>query len=232
MKLVVSLDLPSKRENLELLDRLKGLPAVREGKIWAKIGFRSFIRDGKGFVEEVKKRGFPVFLDLKIYDIPNTMADSAEEIAKMGVEMFNIHLSAGKMGVAKVMERLSKFPTRPKVLGVTILTSFTPHEVLEIYGSPVKKKALQLAQMGYRMGIDGVVCSVWESGVIKEATSPDFITLTPGIRLPQHSTDDQSRVATPAEAAQMGVDFIVMGRPIYRAENPVEVVNQILPYLN
>jgi len=224
MKLVVALDLPSRQENLQLAEKLKEFAP----EIWLKVGFRSFIRDGLPFLEELKKMGFPLFLDLKLYDIPNTLATAGEEIGKLGVEMFNIHLSAGRRGIETLMERLEKLPNRPLVLGVTILTSFSPEEVEEIYGAPLEEKALQLAKMGYSAGIDGVVCSVWESRKIKEATSSNFLTLTPGIRPVSTSTDDQKRVATPLEARRELVDFIVVGRPIYTSPTPEKVVAKLL----
>jgi orotidine-5'-phosphate decarboxylase len=120
MKLCIALDLPTKNENLELARNISGL----SDDIWLKIGFRSYIRDGREFVEELKQLGFKLFLDLKLYDIPNTMADASEEIAKMGVDMFNIHASAGRVAMQTIMERLSKFENRPLVLAVTALTSF------------------------------------------------------------------------------------------------------------
>jgi len=230
MKLVLSLDLPTYQQNLHLAEKIAQLSAVKEGKIWVKVGFRSFIRDGKKLVEGLKKLAFPIFLDLKLYDIPNTMADSAEEITRLGVDMFNIHLSAGERGIREVMERLERFKSRPIVLGVTLLTSFSADEVRQIYNSGLEK-GVELAHIGFIGGIDGVVCSVWESRKIKIATSPDFITLTPGIRPSGTVVGDQKRIATPAEAYREGVDFIVVGRPIYQSTEPVEAVLKILPYL-
>jgi len=136
MELCVALDLPSAKENLELAKEL------REYDIWLKVGFRSYIRDGKEFLSELKEinNNFKIFLDLKLYDIPNTMADASEEIAKLGVDMFNIHASAGKEAMRMVMERLSKFENRPLVLAVTALTSFDNESFKEIYGDSIEKK--------------------------------------------------------------------------------------------
>jgi len=224
MKLCIALDLPTKEENISLAKNISGL----SDDIWLKIGFRSYIRDGKEFVDELKNLGFKIFLDLKLYDIPNTMADAAEEIAKMGVDMFNIHASAGKIAMKEVMDRLSKFEKRPLVLAVTALTSFDEATFEEIYETPIAKKAEEFAKMSYENGLDGVVCSAFESFDIKNITSDKFITLTPGIRPFGEDAGDQKRVADIDFAKKAKVDFIVVGRPIYKAKNPKEVVEKII----
>jgi len=224
MKLCIALDLPSKEENLNLAKSISGL----SDDIWLKIGFRSYIRDGKEFIEELKKLGFKIFLDLKLYDIPNTMADASEEIAKMDVDMFNIHASAGRVAMKTIMERLSKFKKRPLVLAVTALTSFDEKNFEEIYESPIAQKAQQFAKMSYEEGLDGVVCSAFESLDIKEITNDKFITLTPGIRPFGEDAGDQQRVADINFAKNAKVDFIVVGRPIYKADSPKRVVKRIL----
>ena len=224
MKLCIALDLPSKEENLQLAKQISSY----SNDIWLKIGFRSYIRDGKEFVEELKQLGFKIFLDLKLYDIPNTMADASEEIAKMGVDMFNIHASAGRVAIQKVMERLSTFQNRPLVLAVTALTSFDEENFEEIYEKPISQKAEQFAKMSYENGVDGVVCSAFESLDIKNITSENFITLTPGIRPFGEDSGDQKRVADISFAQNSKVDFIVVGRPIYKAENPQQVVKKII----
>lgn len=225
MRLVVALDLPTLEESLQLAEQLSQF----RGQIWMKVGLRGYIRDGVKLIEPLQRLGFPIFLDLKLHDIPNTIADSAEVVAQLGVQMFNLHLSVGRRGVEEVMNRLEqRFRERPLVLGVTILTSLSPAEVEELYGAPVEEKVLQLAKIGFEGGLDGVVSSVWESRQIKRATSPDFLTLTPGIRPVGAPVDDQRRVATPADACRELADFIVVGRPIYRAPAPEKVVAQLL----
>ncbi len=224
MKLCIALDNPSREENLKLAKKIKEYSK----DIWLKVGFRSFIRDGREFIDELKNMGYNIFLDLKLYDIPNTMADAAEEIAKMQVDMFNIHASAGERAMKEVMQRLSKFEKRPLVLAVTALTSFTNEEFKKIYGKDINKKAVEFAKEAYDSGLDGVVCSVWESLKIKENTSKDFLTLTPGIRPFGENAGDQKRVADLNEAKKNAVDFIVVGRPVYKAEKPKEVVEKIL----
>jgi orotidine-5'-phosphate decarboxylase len=224
MKLCIALDNPTKEENLKLARELREYSK----DLWLKVGFRSFIRDGREFIDELRKMEYNVFLDLKLYDIPNTMADAAEEIAKMDVQMFNVHASAGKRAMKEVMQRLSKFPKRPLVLAVTALTSFDNEEFKEIYGSDIDSKAKEFAKAAYEAGLDGVVCSVWESMEIKRNTSEKFITLTPGIRPFGEDAGDQKRVADLKTAKENKADFIVVGRPIYKAENPKKTVEKIL----
>jgi orotidine-5'-phosphate decarboxylase len=224
MKLCIALDNPSKEDNLNLAGSLKEYAS----NIWLKVGFRSFIRDGNKFIEDLKKLNYNIFLDLKLYDIPNTMADAAEEIAKLDIDMFNVHASSGKRAMQEVMNRLSKLSKRPLVLAVTALTSFSEEEFKEIYNDNLEKKATQFAKFAYQAGLDGVVCSVFESMAIKNATFKDFITLTPGIRPFKEKAQDQKRVADIKDAKENLVDFIVVGRPIYKAKNPKEVVEKIL----
>jgi orotidine-5'-phosphate decarboxylase len=227
MKLCIALDLPSKEENLQLAKDISGISR----DIWLKVGFRSYIRDGKEFVKELQELGFKLFLDLKLYDIPNTMADAAEEIAKIGVDMFNIHASSGRVAMKTVMQRLAKYEKRPLVLAVTALTSFDEKTFEEIYEAPIALKANEFAKMSYEEGLDGVVCSAYESLDIKEITNDNFITLTPGIRPFREESGDQKRVADIEFAKNAKVDFIVVGRPIYKAESPKEVVEKIIQKL-
>ncbi|MDQ1340002.1 MAG: orotidine-5-phosphate decarboxylase [Campylobacterota bacterium] len=223
MQLCVALDLPLKKDNLNLVKELKELD------IWLKVGLRSYIRDGNEFLYELKEINpdFKIFLDLKLYDIPNTMADSAQSIAELPIDMFNIHASSGKEAMKAVMQRLQG-KKRPLVLAVTALTSFDEESFASVYGESIEKKANQFAKDSFECGLDGVVCSVHESKQIKEITSNSFITLTPGIRLEDSSTDDQKRVATPAVAKENLSDFIVVGRPIYNSPNPKKVTEKII----
>ena len=224
MELCVALDLPSAEENLALAESLKNY------NVWMKVGFRAYIRDGKPFIESLKaiNPDFKIFLDLKLYDIPNTMADAAEEIAKLGVDMFNIHASAGPVAMRTVMDRLEAYEKRPLVLAVTALTSFDNDTFQLIYGKSIDEKAEEFAKMSYENGLDGVVCSTFESRAIKEATSDSFLTLCPGIRPFGEDAGDQQRVATLDVAAKEGVDFPVVGRPIYKDTDPKAKVEKIL----
>lgn len=227
MKLCVALDNESMAANLALASSLK------EYDIWLKVGFRSYIRDGKVFLEALKKinPNFKIFLDLKLYDIPNTMADAAYEISQLGVDMFNVHASARKIAMREVMERIKDIPNRPLVLAVTALTSFDNENFKDIYNEDIDTKATIFAKDSYDAGLDGVVCSAFESLDIKNNTSNEFITLTPGIRPFGEEAGDQHRVADINLAKKQLVDFIVVGRPIYKAVNPNEVVEKILERL-
>ncbi len=225
MKLCVSLDLPSAKENLELVEKIKDFD------VWLKVGFRTYIRDGKEFLQNIKKinPNFKIFLDLKLYDIPNTMADAAQEIAQMGlVDMFNVHASSGIKAMQTVMDRIKDIPNKPLVLAVTALTSFDNDSFKSIYGENIDIKAREFAINTYKSGVDGVVCSAYESLDIKKNTSKDFITLCPGIRPFGEDAGDQKRVADISFSKENLVDFIVVGRPIYKAENPRDVVKRIL----
>ena len=225
MKLCISLDLPSASENLALVEKIK------DYDVWLKVGFRSYIRDGKTFLEDLKaiNPSFKIFLDLKLYDIPNTMADAAEEISNFGlVDMFNVHASAGKNAMTTVMNRIKDIPNRPLVLAVTALTSFDNESFKEIYNEDIDSKARAFAIDTYESGIDGVVSSAFESLDIKNNTNKSFITLCPGIRPFGEDAGDQKRVADLKFAKENLVDFIVVGRPIYKNENPESIVKRIL----
>jgi len=224
MELCVALDLPTQEENLALIKKIK------DYNVWLKVGLRSYIRDGEVFLKAIKSINpdFKIFLDLKLYDIPNTMADAAESIMGLGIDMFNVHASAGCRAMSMVMQRLQKYENRPIVLAVTALTSFNEDEFHAIYNQDIASKADQFAKDAQESGLDGVVCSAFESLSIKNITDEHFMTLTPGIRPFGEDAGDQKRVADVAFAKEQKVDFIVVGRPIYQAENPADVVKKIL----
>ena len=227
MELCVALDLPTKEQNIALVKQIQNY------NVWLKVGLRTYIRDGEQFLQELKaiNPDFKIFLDLKLYDIPNTMADAAESIMGLGVDMFNIHASAGRRAMQTVMQRLEKYEKRPLVLAVTALTSFSEEEFEAVYEKGIASKADQFAKDAYECGLDGVVCSAFESESIKNITTDDFMTLTPGIRPFGEDAGDQKRVADVAFAKSAKVDFIVVGRPVYQANNPAEVVAKILEQL-
>ena len=227
MELCVALDLPTMEENLALVEKIKDYP------VWLKVGLRAYIRDGEPFIKALKiiNPECKIFLDLKLYDIPNTMADAAESIMGLGVDMFNVHASAGKRAMHTVMERLEKFEQRPIVLAVTALTSFNEDEFSAVYSDNIAAKADQFAKDTFEAGLDGVVCSAFESASIKSVTSASFLTLTPGIRPFGEDAGDQQRVATVEVAHREQVNFIVVGRPIYQADDPAVVVAKIIEKL-
>ncbi|WP_297985826.1 orotidine-5'-phosphate decarboxylase [uncultured Campylobacter sp.] len=226
MKLCVALDMAKKDECLTLAKELKGLD------LWLKVGLRAYLRDGAKFIEELKSiSDFKIFLDLKIYDIPNTMADACEVVSRVGADMINIHASAGEVAMKTVMDRLNALPSRPLVLAVSALTSFDESGFKAVYNSNIQNSVVNMSQMAYVSGLDGMVCSVYESLAIKEATSREFLTLTPGIRPFGEDNADQKRVADIATAVQNQADFIVVGRPIYKANSPKEIAQRILEHI-
>ena len=224
MKLCIALDMPSPKDNLKLLENLKNTK-----DIWVKVGLRSFIRDGKDFLYQIKSIGdFKIFLDLRLYDIPNTMGDSIDEITKLPIDMLTIHASSGREAMQEVIKRIQPMQNPPLIMAVTALTSFNQESFYEIYHANLESQVLEFAKIAYESGINGVVCSCLESKAIKEKIGQDFLTLTPAIRPFGEDSGDQKRTATLQDAKEAMSDFIVVGRPIYKAENPQEVVGKIL----
>lgn len=249
MKLCVALDRSSKENNLALLEQLKAAHAElteqelqKVPEIYVKVGLRSFIRDGVSFIREIEQKfpQFPIFLDLKLYDIPNTMADAAEECANLGVSIITIHASAGVSAMEQVAKRLENLPKKPLVFAVTALTSFSPADFAEIYSRSIDTAIVELAQVASGCKMDGVVCSAWEVAEIKEGIREmqkncankenfkDLLCLCPGIRPENVDSDDQMRVATISQAKEEGADFIVIGRPIYRSADPKAAVLKVI----
>lgn len=220
MQLCLALDMSSKEQNLALLRELSDFP------LWVKVGLRSFIRDGKEFLEDIKamSKNFKIFLDLKLYDIPNTMATATQECIALGVDMLTIHSSSGIEGMRAVSEVAKD--SGLLIFAVTALTSFEDSTFAPIYNAPIASHAKTLALLAQEGGCNGVVCSVLESEQIKSSTS--LLTLTPGIRFEENPTQDQKRVATPKGAKEAGADFIVVGRPIYQAQDPYAITQKIL----
>lgn len=229
MKLCIALDLPSAEENLALLESLK-----EEERLWVKVGLRSFIRDGAGLLERIKAMNpqFKIFLDLKLYDIPNTMRDSVAAIVDLKVDMLTIHASSGKEAMIAVMQQIQGIANPPLVMAVTALTSFDKEGFFEIYHTGLETQVIEFAKMAKECGVNGVVCSCAESLAIKTQLGEEFLTLTPAIRPFGESSGDQKRVATLEDAKEAKSDFIVVGRPIYKAQNPKVMVEQILRNLD
>lgn len=227
MKLCIALDLPSKQDNLALVKSLAHLDSM----LWLKVGLRSFLRDGREFISCIKEIGnFKLFLDLKLYDIPNTMCDAFSEISSLGINMLTIHSSSGLEAMQALAKQKNK--NSPLILAVTALTSFDDEGFMRVYNAKVDSHALCLAKLAYNGGVDGVVCSCFEVENIKAHTHKDFITLTPGIRPFGEGSGDQKRVADITMAKRVGSDFIVVGRPIYQSSDPKGVVERILESIN
>jgi orotidine-5'-phosphate decarboxylase len=241
-RLLVALDVESLRDAETLLGRLDGVVTG------CKIGTQLFTAAGPAAVEMAKKRGVRVFLDLKFHDIPNTVAGAVREASRLGVFMLNVHSSGGVAMMRAAAEAAKKAATdfavpRPLVLGVTVLTSLDRRALQAEVGVPASVDAhvLHLADRAREAGLDGCVASPREIGALRLALGPDWVIVTPGIRMstaggssraPQASpADDQMRVATPRQARDAGADYFVVGRPITAAADPAAAAREILSQL-
>jgi orotidine-5'-phosphate decarboxylase len=198
-----------------------------------KIGFQLFLREGQKVIEMVNEKGCKVFLDLKFHDIPHTVEKASREATRMGVFMFNVHASGGKAMMEAAArgaeaEAAGTGIEKPRVLGVTVLTSLDKKAVEQVGFSRGPEQQVELlAGLAKESGLDGVVASPMEAKKIKEVCGPDFLVVCPGIRPSGADAGDQARVATPAGAIRSGADYIVVGRPIREAEDPVAAARMI-----
>ena len=228
-RLILALDVDDFKKAEELVSELSDYVGA------FKIGNQLFTAEGPKVVDIVIKKRGKVFLDLKFHDIPNTVARAAEVATKLGVSIFNVHTSGGYEMMKAAAEAIAKISQKlvirkPIILGVTLLTSIN-QEILEKEIGIIKRleeQVVHLAKLAKASGLDGVVASSWEIKEIRKACGEDFVILTPGIRPAGQSFDDQKRIMTPREAINLGADFLVIGRPIRNAANPVEAAKQIL----
>lgn len=199
-----------------------------------KIGLQLFAKTGPDIVPAIKSYGGEVFLDLKLHDIPNTVAQASRIITGLGVSMFNIHAAGGIEMMTAAVEAVSEEADRlnlvkPTLLAVTLLTSLDQNALRKLkIGSTVQDYVLHLALLAKEAGVDGVIASPQETRLIRDKCGPDFVIGTPGIRMPDSPPDDQKRTLTPREAIEAGATFIVVGRPIREAANPAKVAHDIL----
>lgn len=194
-----------------------------------KVGKELFTRSGPALVEELVGQGFDVFLDLKFHDIPNTVAQACAAAADLGVWMMNVHASGGRRMMAAAREALEqRGGTQPLLIGVTVLTSMGAEDLAEV-GVPVAPadQVMRLADLVRAAGLDGVVCSPKESALLRHRLGDDFLLVTPGVRPAGSDIGDQKRVLTPAEAIRQGSDYLVIGRPVTQAEDPVALLRSI-----
>ena len=215
---IIALDFPRESEVLSFLD------LFREEKPYVKIGMELYYALGPAAVREIKKRGHKIFLDLKLHDIPNTVKSAMAVLSGLDVDMTNLHAGGGSKMMEAALEGLTRPDgTRPLLIAVTQLTS-TSAEILEkdlLIKEPMEKVVAHYAKRAAECGLDGVVCSPLESPAVKAVCGSDFITVTPGVRFADGDAGDQVRVTTPERARQLGSDYIVVGRPVTRAEDPV-----------
>lgn len=218
-KTIIALDFPSATETL---DFLKVFPDDAE-KPFVKIGMELYYSAGPAIVRELKSRGHDVFLDLKLHDIPNTVRRAMSALAKLGVDMVNVHAAGGSEMMKAAREGLDAGDVRPSLIAVTQLTSTSPAMLRNelLINTPMEETVLRYAENACNSGLDGVVCSPLEAAAVKERCGAGFLAVTPGIRFASSAADDQKRIMTPQAAFAAGADFIVVGRPITRAPDPV-----------
>ena len=215
-RVIVALDFPDTSSAMGLLDRLD--PA----QCRVKIGKEMFTRAGPTFVERVAATGFEIFLDLKYHDIPNTVAAACAAAADMGVWMMNVHASGGRKMMTAAAERLAKLDDRPLLIAVTILTSLGQEDIAEIgYQGTPADNVLRLATLAQDSGLDGVVCSPLEVAPLRTDRVAPFLLVTPGVRPAGAATDDQKRIMTPGDAIRAGASYLVVGRPVTGAPDPL-----------
>lgn len=221
-RVIVALDYPEQQPALELVARLDPTQCR------LKVGKEMFTRLGPQFVDQLQKQGFQVFLDLKYHDIPNTVAAACAVAADLGVWMVNLHASGGRRMMEAARERLDVFPRRPLLIAVTILTSMGAEDLAEIgFDGTPEENVLRLSALAESSGLDGVVCSPREAAAIRAQADPDFNLVTPGVRPATASLDDQKRVMTPADAIRAGSSYLVVGRPITGAQDPLASLQAI-----
>ncbi len=215
---IVACDFASAEQVFAFLDKFTGR------KPFVKIGMELFYAEGPQIVREIKKRGHKIFLDLKLHDIPNTVKKSMSVLSRLDVDLCNLHAAGTVRMMEAAIEGLTREDgTRPLLIAVTQLTS-TDQESMEndlLIQKPIDEVVMHYAANAKKAGLDGVVCSPLEAGKVHERCGADFLTVTPGVRFADGDIGDQKRVMTPAEAKRIGSDYIVVGRPITAAEDPV-----------
>lgn len=226
-RIMVAFDVEGREDALELAKKLQG------SGCWLKVGMELYAYTGPSILHELKEMGFPIFLDLKLHDIPTTVERALRGFVQWGVDMINVHCSGGYDMMARaalaVQEAGSQTGQVPKVIGVTVLTSMAEHQLRQEIGVERKlpEQVTLLAKLAERAGLNGVVASAKEAFDIRQNTNADFLIVTPGIRPAWSETHDQVRVLTPHEAIAAGSSYLVVGRPITRAEDPRQALERL-----
>lgn len=222
-KIIVALDYDDYQSCMALVKQLD--PALCR----LKVGKELFTSVGPKIVDDVQNKGFDVFLDLKFHDIPNTVGKAVKAAANLGVWMVNVHASGGAPMMENAREQLAGFRSPPLLIAVTVLTSMDQATLTSIgVPAPPREQVLLLAELARQAGMDGVVCSARETVMLKSRCGADFVCVTPGIRPADSAADDQKRIVTPAQAIRNGSDFLVIGRPITRAADPLAACRRIV----
>ncbi len=221
-RIIVALDYPDAESARRVVARL------RPDLCRLKVGKELFVAAGPEFVRELVAQGYAVFLDLKFHDIPNTVAQACKAAARLGVWMMNVHAAGGPRMLSAAREALEGLDRRPLLIAVTVLTSMGPEELgaIGIETDP-ERQVLRLARLTHEAGLDGVVCSAREAPALRQALGPNFCLVTPGIRPAGSEVGDQTRVLTPIQALRAGADYLVIGRPITQAADPVATLQLI-----
>ena len=226
-EVILALDVESRNRAEALIE------ATGDELLWIKIGLQSYLRDGPGFIHDIANQGKKVFLDLKLHDIPNTMAKAIESLANLPVSMLTIHASAGPVATARCAETMSNFLPNATLLAVTVLTSLDEKSLQSLgVERSTEDQVVNLACLAAEAGVGGIVCSPREIRPLRQVLSSEVSLVTPGIRPAGSVLDDQKRVMTPAEAAQAGANYLVIGRPILAAKDPAAALAAIRSELN
>ena len=222
-RMIIALDFPTAEKAIELVEK------IGDGATFYKVGLELFLNSKGEIIEYLAKKNKKIFLDLKFHDIPNTTAMASVFAAKQNVFMFNVHASGGTKMMKKVVEESKKINPNNLIIGVTVLTSLGEEDIKETFESKftLKELALNLAYLAKNSGLDGVVCSPWEAASIKERCGKEFKTVCPGVRPKWAATNDQQRIMTPKDAIKNGCDFLVVGRPITKNEDPVKAAKMV-----
>ncbi len=223
---IIACDFASRQQTLGFLDAFAGTR-----KPFVKIGMELFYAEGPEIVRERKRRGHPVFLDLKLHDIPNTVRKAMRVLSALDVDIVNVHAAGTIEMMRAALEGLTRPDgTRPLLIAVTQLTSTSEERMQQelLIGAGINETIVKYAQNAREAGLDGVVCSPLEAAMVKAACGPDFLTVTPGIRFADAAADDQVRITTPARAREIGSDYIVVGRPVTAAPDPVAAYERCL----
>lgn len=222
-KIIVALDFDGLDETLAFVAKVS--PQLCR----LKVGKELFTACGPMVIDKLHDLGFEVFLDLKFHDIPTTVYKAVRAAAKLGVWMLNVHASGGRAMLCAAKDAVDDSEHKPLLIAVTILTSLGVDEFNEVgYKLPLAEQVIHLAKLAYSCGLSGVVCSAHEARLIKQLTNAKFLTVTPGIRLTLDKTDDQTRIMTPQLALKSGADYLVIGRPITLASDPLDILENLI----
>lgn len=216
---IIACDFAGRRETMDFLAQFE------EERPFVKIGMELFYAEGPQIVRDIKQRGHKIFLDLKLHDIPNTVEKSMRVLSELGIDMCNLHAAGTRAMMEAALRGLTKEDgTRPLLIAVTQLTSTDEARMREelLIDRGLEETVIKYAENAKLAGLDGVVCAPAEAGMVKRACGDGFVTVTPGVRFADAKADDQKRITTPEGAAKLGADYIVVGRPITQADNPVE----------